>query len=157
MKTNTTKDAVMMGIAQALSTLSTCSRRSVGCVLVDSKYRIIASGYNGVPAGKKHCTDLPCLLYQQPHGTSCFATHAEVNAIAQCQNVDEVWTVFTTSYPCIECFKLIMNTGAKRIVYWDDYPAHRELVETLNADAIEFLHARSYMDVSIGIPVTRSA
>ena len=129
-----------MQIAKTLSALSTCPRRSVGCVLVDQRYRIIGSGYNGVPSGVDHCVDKPCPMRHDEHGSPCFATHAEANAIAQCQNVSAVWTVFTTSFPCIECFKLIMNTGAKRIVFIEDYPAHRELVELLNGDAIEMIH-----------------
>jgi dCMP deaminase len=131
------KEEVMITLAMGLSILSTCSRRRVGCVLVDSAYRIIGTGYNGVPRGVIHCTDHPCPYVSHQHGSSCWATHAEVNAISQCQNTDKVWTVFTTTFPCIECFKLIMNTEAKRIVYIEDYPANQEMVKELNNGRIE--------------------
>jgi dCMP deaminase len=111
----------------------------------------MSSGYNGVPAGITHCTDEPCPFAEHQHGSGCFATHAETNAIAQCRNVDEIWTVFTTSYPCVECFKLIMNTGCKRVVYIQDYPATREQVERINSLApcpIEFVQLSPYMDPS---------
>jgi dCMP deaminase len=145
------KDYTFMTMAWAISVLATCSRRQVGCLLTDSKNRIIGSGYNGVPSGIEHCVDKPCPMSQNPHGSSCFATHAEVNAIAQCKNVDDVYTVYTTSFPCIECFKLIMNTGCSRIVYAVDYPSSRKLVEELNSNAkrpIELIQRTPYVDAS---------
>lgn len=131
------KDAAFMEIAGVLSTLSTCPRRDVGCVLVDDKFRIIGSGYNGVPRGKQHCKHRPCPFMNGEHGSTCWATHAEVNAIAQCQNTDRVWTVYTTTFPCLECFKLIMNTTAARIVYDQEYPASEDDVRRLNMSRID--------------------
>jgi len=147
------KDATFLKMAYTMAQLSTCARRSVGCILTDVNYRIIGSGYNGVPAGVVHCIDKPCRFHDHVHGSSCFATHAETNAIAQCQNVSAIHTVFTTSFPCIECFKLIMNTGCKRIVFDRDYPATRELVEELNASrTIEFVQLPGgvYASQSVG-------
>lgn len=141
------KDHTFLVMAYDMSVLSTCVRRRVGCILADERYRIIGSGYNGVPAGVEHCIDKPCRFHDHVHGSSCFATHAETNAIAQCSNVAAVHTVFTTSFPCIECFKLIMNTGCKRIVFESDYVATRELVEELNAGrAIEFIQYPGYVE-----------
>lgn len=146
------KDLTMLKMARTMSELSTCARRSVGCILTDSSYRIIGSGYNGVPSGVDHCIDKPCRFHDHVHGSSCFATHAETNAIAQCQNISAIHTVFTTSFPCIECFKLIMNTGCKRIVFERDYPATRELVETLNASrAIEFIQYTGDVETSLSL------
>jgi dCMP deaminase len=135
------KDQVFLAIAHMLATLSTCRRRAVGCVLIDSRYRIIGSGYNGTPAGLDHCIDNPCRHADNEHGTTCDSSHAEANALVQCQNPDAIWTVYTTSFPCFECFKLLANTGCKRIVYSKNYPASRKLVEELNAQrSIEFIY-----------------
>lgn len=140
------KDHIFLVIAHMLSTLSTCRRRAVGCVLVDSRCRIIGSGYNGTPSGLVHCIDNPCRHAHSAHGTMCNSSHAEANSLVQCQNPDAIWTVYTTSFPCFECFKLLANTGCKRIVYSKDYPAHRELVEELNAQrSVEFVYRKTDM------------
>lgn len=52
---------------------------------------------------------------------ACMATHAEMNAIAQCPAIDRIHTCYTTTEPCISCTKMIMNTGCKRVVYRQDY------------------------------------
>lgn len=140
------KDQTFLAIAGMLASLSTCRRRAVGCVLVDSRHRIIGSGYNGTPSGLDHCIDSPCRHAGNKHGTTCNSSHAEVNGLVQCQNPDAIWTVYTTSFPCFECFKLLANTGCQRIVYAEDYPAHREMVEEMNAQrSIEFVHRDVYM------------
>jgi len=126
------KDWTYLQMAQVMSQLSTCRRRSVGCLLLDDKYRIIGSGYNGAPSGAPHCTIHPCEYADNKHGTTCNSIHAEANAIRQCLNVDKIRTVCTTSFPCFECFKLIANTGARTIVYKDPYPASLEPVKALN-------------------------
>lgn len=133
------KELTMMDIATKLAQLSTCSRRSVGCVIVDHRYRIIGSGYNGVPSGYKHCSDEPCPLAGSEHGSSCYASHAEANALVQCRDVDQIKAVFSTVFPCIECTKLIMNTSCERVYYLYDYPAHRVYVEDITAGRLEFI------------------
>lgn len=118
-------DAYMMGIAMLVSTRATCCRRRVGCVLTNSLNHILATGYNGVPRGVQHCTtDHPCEGARLQSGTGldvCQATHAEMNALLQCRDVEEIHTVYTTTSPCTICLRQLMNTGARRIVFLEPY------------------------------------
>jgi dCMP deaminase len=114
-----------MGLAVLAAGGSTCRRRSVGCVLTDEHNYVLAIGRNGVPSGVPHCIDQPCLGANSPSGESldlCLAVHAETNAIAQCHDVRNIHTCYTTSSPCIQCAKMLMNTGCSRVVYLHEYP-----------------------------------
>jgi dCMP deaminase len=128
-------DESFMTTAFVLSMRSTCQRRRVGCVLIDEHKHIIATGYNGVPSGAPHCIDGGCAGVGLNSGDGldrCESIHAEQNALLQCSNVMNIHTVYTTTFPCMHCFKMIANTGCKRLVYYEDYPASRAVVEALN-------------------------
>lgn len=118
-------DSYMMGIAMLVSTRATCCRRKVGCVLTNRLNHILATGYNGVPRGMAHCTvDEPCEGAKLQSGSGldvCQATHAEMNALLQCRNVEEIDTIYTTTSPCTICLRQLMNTGARRIVFLEPY------------------------------------
>lgn len=135
------KDQYFIEMAQLVAKRSTCLRRSVGCVLVDGKGHVLATGYNGVAAGLPHCNEPGTLRHVDmspeavypyacdgAHAKSgenlngCEAIHAEQNALLQCRNIDEIETVYVTTAPCVTCVKLFMNTSAMRIVFLDDYP-----------------------------------
>lgn len=119
------KDRAFLMIARTLSTLGTCSRRKVGCVMVDSRHRIIASGYNGVAPNVPHCTEIPCPGSVYPSGQGlefCEAIHAEQNAIIQLKDMDSVAVVYCTTAPCMHCVKMIARTSCKRIVFSETYP-----------------------------------
>ena len=111
-----------MSITHAVATRSTCSRKSVGAVLVKNKL-ILATGYNGAPAGLRHCdhTGGGDLL----NGHCARATHAEQNALVQAArhgiSIDGA-TLYCTNNPCLGCTKLLINAGIRRIVYEEDYP-----------------------------------
>ena len=81
-------DQYFMTITLQVAERSTCARAKVGAVIARDK-NILATGYNGAPAGMPHCTDVGCLIYESktPNGDTeqnCFRTiHAEMNAIAQ--------------------------------------------------------------------------
>jgi dCMP deaminase len=86
---------------------------------------VIGTGYNGVPRNLTHCIDKPCPGANAPSGenlSECYAVHAEVNALLQCPNVYDVDTVYCTTAPCFECTKALLNSGAQRIVFVEDYP-----------------------------------
>ena len=73
-----------MKVAYCFSERSTCARRKVGAVLVDSNFQMLSGGYNGVPSGMTHCIDSPCEGAHAKSGTNldmCSAIHAEQNAI----------------------------------------------------------------------------
>ncbi len=96
---------------------SYCKRRRVGAILVKNKM-IISDGYNGTPAGFENvCED-------ENNITKPYVLHAEANAItkvARSNNSSEGATLYVTSAPCIECAKLIIQAGIKRVVYADSY------------------------------------
>jgi dCMP deaminase len=122
-------DEYFMAIAELAATRSTCLRRQVGAVIVKDK-KILATGYNGAPAGLKHCLDIGCLRdkLKIPSGERhelCRATHAEQNAIVQAALFGvsiRGSTIYSTTQPCVLCSKLIINAGIKRIVIQDSYP-----------------------------------
>lgn len=118
------KDEYFMQIAVAASMRATCPRRQVGCVTVDQGAKILSTGYNGVPKGFPHCIDTPCGGEAYPSGqglSACMATHAEANALLQCQDVSRIHTIYVTTAPCSECAKLIANTGCRRVVCGEQY------------------------------------
>ncbi len=118
-----------MRIAYMVATRSTCLRRQVGCVLVKDK-RILATGYNGAPAGIAHCLDVGCMRMKLgiPSGQRldiCRAIHAEQNVIVQAA-VHGVAIggadIYCTTHPCSQCSKMLINCGIKTIYYCDSYP-----------------------------------
>ena len=116
-------------ITRNVAERSTCIRAKVGAVIVRDK-NILATGYNGAPAGLPHCLDVGCLVYtsRTPSGEleeNCFRTiHAEINAIAQAaKNGASIRDadIYITHTPCIHCVKVLINTGIRRIFYERDY------------------------------------
>ena len=107
-------------MAEVLSELSTCSRRKVGAIMVDSSWRIVGSGYNGNARRLVHCIDEPCKGAVYTSGTRldlCEAIHAEQNALMQCPDTDKIHAIFVTTSPCVHCLKMLMNTSCKYIFF----------------------------------------
>jgi len=122
-------DQYFMTITRQVADRSTCTRAKVGAVIVRDK-NILATGYNGAPAGLPHCLDVGCLIYESktPSGEieqNCFrCIHAEINAIAQAaKNGASIRDadIYVTHTPCIHCFKVVINTGIKRVLYEKPY------------------------------------
>lgn len=112
-------------IAGVVASRSTCARRKVGAILVDSNNRILSTGYNGVARGLLHCTDSPCPGVGHKSGQGlerCEAIHAEVNALVNCSDHLQIHALYCTTSPCISCTKLLMNTTCQRIVFINEYP-----------------------------------
>lgn len=127
------RDQLYMNIVRNIAARGTCTRRQVGCVLVDSRGRILSTGYNGVAAGRDHCNDghHPCKGALLPSGTGldqCQAIHAEQNAILFLADPFSVDTCYVSCTPCISCMKLLLGTSCKRIVAFEDY-GHSEARE----------------------------
>jgi dCMP deaminase len=118
-----------MSIARLVAGRSTCLRRRVGAILVKDR-RILATGYNGAPAGLPHCETTGCVRQrmQVPPGERhelCRGIHAEQNAIIQSANYGtgiSGSTIYTTHHPCSVCTKMIINAGVVRVVTDDAYP-----------------------------------
>lgn len=118
-----------MSIAKLVATRSTCLRRHVGAVLVKDK-RIIATGYNGAPAGIRHCEETGCLREKlgvksgEKHEL-CRGLHAEQNVIIQAAyyGVTTKETIlYSTHKPCIICSKMLINAGVEKIFFSEGYP-----------------------------------
>ena len=132
------KDTYFLEIAKTVAQRSTCPRRQVGCILVDSKNHIVATGYNGVPTGFVHCIDTPCPGAQYPSGEGldhCEAIHAEVNAFLQLRSDDEL-TAYMTVLPCFTCGKMFANSRVKRIVALEEY-VHTQTASMLKMAGIK--------------------
>jgi len=121
-------DEYFMEMAQLVSSRSTCLRRKVGAVIVKEK-RVLSTGYNGSPKGTKHCEELGCIRVKMnvPSGTRhelCRGVHAEQNAVTQAAyfgvSVDGA-TIYTTTYPCSMCAKILINAGIREIIYSEGY------------------------------------
>lgn len=114
---------------------SYCQRRKVGAILVKDQM-IISDGYNGTPAGFENvCEDSDGL-------TKPYVLHAEANAItkvARSSNSSEGSTLYITASPCLECSKLIIQAGIKRVVYNDLYRIQDGL-DVLRRAGVECIH-----------------
>lgn len=115
-------DEYFMAIARAVATRSTCARKSVGAILVKDK-RILSTGYNGAPAGLRHCDHEGG--GDMLHGHCLRSTHAEQNALVQAARhgtAIDGSTFYCTASPCLTCAKLLINAGIARVVFADAYP-----------------------------------
>ncbi|MBQ7157083.1 MAG: dCMP deaminase family protein [Bacteroidaceae bacterium] len=110
-------DLRYLRMARIWSENSYCQRRKVGALIVKDKM-IISDGYNGTPSGFENvCED-------DNNVTKPYVLHAEANAItkiARSSNSSDGATLYVTASPCIECAKLIIQAGIKRVVYSEKY------------------------------------
>lgn len=110
-------DSRYLRMARIWAENSYCKRRQVGALVVKDKM-IISDGYNGTPSGfENQCED-------EHNLTKPYVLHAEANAItklARSSNNSDGATIYITASPCIECAKLIIQAGIKRVVYGEKY------------------------------------
>ena len=110
-------DDKYMQMAAIWATNSYCKRRQVGALIVKDRM-IISDGYNGTPSGFEN-------ICEDENGvTKPYVLHAEANAIskvAKSGNSAEGATLYVTASPCMECAKLIIQSGIRRVVYRDEY------------------------------------
>ena len=119
-----------MSCAKTFAELSYAKRAQVGCIIVKNN-RIISIGYNGMPSGWDNCCED---IYIEPDGHSSSlrskpeVLHAETNAIAkvaQSSDSAEGASLFCTHMPCMDCAKLIHQSGISEVYYSEDYLAAR--------------------------------
>lgn len=130
-------DKRYLRMARIWSENSYCKRRQVGALIVKDK-SIISDGYNGTPSGFEN------LCEDENDRTKPYVLHAEANAItkvAKSSNSSEGATLYVTASPCIECAKLIIQSGIVRVVYSELYrfPDGIELLEKagIQVDLVE--------------------
>lgn len=125
-------DLSYLKMAQVWSENSYCVRRKVGALIVKDKM-IISDGYNGTPAGFENVCE------NELGQTKSYVLHAEANAItkvAKSNNSSEGATLYVTDAPCMECSKLIIQAGIRRVVYSKEY-RNTEGLELLERAGIE--------------------
>ena len=113
-------DQYFMLQAVLLSLRSTCTRLSVGAILVRDQ-RMIAGGYNGSVSGDKHCIDDGCYMVD---GHCLRTIHAEMNAVLQCAKFGiptDGAELYVTDFPCLQCTKMLLQAGVKKIHYLRNY------------------------------------
>jgi dCMP deaminase len=130
-------DKRYMMMAKIWSDNSYCVKRKVGSLIVKDKM-IISDGYNGTPSGFENvCED-------ENNKTKSYVLHAEANAItkvAKSGNNSEGATLYVTTAPCIECAKLTIQSGIKRVVYLDKYKNSDgiDLLEKANIEVVQII------------------
>ncbi|MCG9967916.1 cytidine/deoxycytidylate deaminase family protein [Pelotomaculum terephthalicicum JT] len=137
-----------MDITRVVANRSTCLRRRVGAVLVKDR-RILASGYNGAPAGLKHCLDIGCLRERLgvPSGERhelCRGLHAEQNAVIQAAVhgiAIKGATCYVTHQPCLLCAKIMINAGVGKVVFQGDYPdlSAQEIFDEAGVELVRYV------------------
>lgn len=128
-------DKRYLRMATIWSENSYCTRRQVGALIVKDKM-IISDGYNGTPSG------FPNVCEDSNNVTHPYVLHAEANAItkiARSNNNSDGATLYVTDSPCIECAKLIIQAGIKRVIYAREYRL-TEGVDLLRKAGVEVEH-----------------
>lgn len=137
-----------MAVADAIALRGDCERAQLGAVIVNEQNRIIATGYNGPPAGTRDTCAESCPRLQQgaavPYA-ACTTIHAEANGLLFCDRRDrEGGTIYVTGAVCQDCAKLIANSGLARVVMRSsEHDAHR------NPDEVQRYLTRHGIEVQI--------
>ena len=132
-----------MKVAETFAGLSSAKRLNVGAIVVKDD-RIISIGYNGMPSGWDNCCEEEVITEYESHTDSALVTkaevlHAESNAIAKLAKSPESGegaSIFITHSPCMECAKLIYQSGIATVYYKNDYRSTQG-IEFLNKSNIE--------------------
>jgi dCMP deaminase len=122
-------DEYFMNIAKVVASRSNCMKRKVAAIIVKDK-RVISTGYNGTPRGTRNCNEGGCprcnsLAASGTNLEECLCSHGEENAIVQASYhgvslKDAI--IYSTFAPCLQCAKMIINSGIREVIYNVDYP-----------------------------------
>lgn len=135
------REEMFMGMAKLLAERSTCSRAKVGALLVKDN-RVISTGYVGAPSGEPHCLDVGCEIGS--NGGCIRTVHAESNCVAHAAKngiVTEEAHLYVTLSPCIDCAKLLINAGVKKVFYLEKY-RDTSGIDLLNKRGIEAIQVK---------------
>ncbi|MBK7947496.1 MAG: AAA family ATPase [Deltaproteobacteria bacterium] len=141
-------DDYFMSIARVVASRSNCVKRKVAAVVTVDR-RIISTGYNGTPRGTRNCNEGGCprcnsLAEGGTRLDECLCSHAEENAITQAayHGVSlKGATIYSTFSPCLQCTKMIINSGIVEVVYQSDYPLGKVSLELLTDAGIRLRQA----------------
>ncbi len=144
-------DQYFMLQAVLLSLRSTCTRLSVGAILVRDQ-RMIAGGYNGSVSGDKHCIDDSCYMVD---GHCLRTIHAEMNAVLQCAKFGiptDGAELYVTDFPCLQCTKMLLQAGVKKIHYLRNYNNDSYALELLKLKEVALEQVKldkEYIDTAL--------
>jgi dCMP deaminase len=149
MEKRISKDEYFMRIAEVASLRSTCIKRKVGAVLVKDDH-ILSTGFNGAPSGFSHCTHETCVRKSLIPGEKpelCRGVHAEINCIIQAAihgtAIEGNTSLYTTTFPCMGCLKLLINACIKRLIYKEEYNMDNKIKTGLiNDSELEIKHLK---------------
>ena len=147
MSKRVSNDEYFMRIAVVASSRSTCIKRKVGAVLVKDNH-ILSTGYNGAPSGFSHCTPETCIRKSLTPGEKpelCRGVHAEINCIIQAAihgtAIEGNTSLYTTTFPCMSCLKLLINAKIKRLIYKEAYNMDNKIkVSLINDSELEIVN-----------------
>jgi dCMP deaminase len=139
-------DQYFMDIAKQVAARSNCMKRQVAAVIVSDK-RIISTGYNGTPRGVKNCNEGGCprcnnFSESGKNLDEGLCSHGEENAIVQASYhgiAIKDGTLYTTFSPCLQCSKMIINAGIRRVVYNDAYPLNDTATRMLKEAGVDLV------------------
>jgi dCMP deaminase len=122
-------DEYFMNIAKVVASRSNCIKRKVAAIIVRDK-RVISTGYNGTPRGTRNCNEGGCPRCNSmaASGTAldeCLCSHGEENAIVQASYHGVLLKdaiIYSTFAPCLQCAKMIINSGIREVIFNTDYP-----------------------------------
>ena len=141
MEKRISKNEYFMRMAKVASPRSTCIKRKVGAVLVKDDH-ILSTGYNGAPSGFSHCTHDTCVRKSLSPGEKpelCRGVHAEINCIIQAAihgtAIDGNTSLYTTTFPCMSCLKLLINARVKQLIYKEEYNMENTIKKDLIKDS----------------------
>lgn len=134
-------DIYFMDIAHVVARRSNCIRRQVAALIVRDT-RVISTGYNGTPRGVRNCFEGGCprCASDAPSGkdlSECLCSHAEENAITQaaCHGIAVGGAaIYSTMSPCLQCAKMIINSGIREVIYESEYEFH-EVTKSILSEA----------------------
>ena len=130
-------DEYFILLAGLISNRSPCKKRHVGAIIIKDNH-ILSTGYNGPPSGYKHCE-----VCTRKSGGVCMAIHAEQNAIIQAAkhgvSINNS-TLYTTLSPCLDCAKIIINSGIVKVVYFEEYTDNMalEVLQTAGVRVVKY-------------------
>ena len=105
---------MFMDVASAVARRSTCHRLNVGAVIVDINHNIRSIGYNGVPSGKPHCSEV------ESRQGSCSCIHAEANALER-HGPKAPFAIYVTHSPCRNCMRLLIKAQVEILIFESYY------------------------------------
>lgn len=115
-----------LNLAYEVSKQGTCSRRKIGCIIVDKEGNILAEGFNGRPKSLGNCLEKPCPGANIPAGVgatqkvACYGLHGEIRAMlrfSKLSTIRDIYAIFSTKAPCLSCVITLLETPCEYIVF----------------------------------------